>query len=301
MKCVGIWKISWEKFYAFCRWREMINWEDTWLRRETWSRVKFCFENFQSFMVRKCYRQAFVLAVIKISLWTHWMGAFIDVLVVHGRCAVLAVKSLIRTSKNAQWWHQRTTSVPSKQTAQQCSPMRPIVSYSHWGYFCWNEANQKCEGILCSLLTLENIFPRFFFIFSPLTFFWIFFYFRFEKIFAELESHVDERIASGSYKYLKAHLVPFVQKLFSKSEFSERMILTAAAILDNNCFEINMQLRRIEMGGLFLLSLILCHDCVPNTKHFVNFIEADVDIKRYQMTFQTTGKAMKCMWSHRNY
>jgi adenylyl- and sulfurtransferase ThiI len=42
---------------------------------------------------------------------------------------------------------------------------------------------------------------------------------------------------------------------------------------------------------LFLMSLILCHDCVPNTKHFVNFIESDVDIQRYQMTFQTTGES----------
>lgn len=85
------------------------------------------------------------------------------------------------------------------------------------------------------------------------------------------------------------HLVPFVQKLLGEEEFSERLILTAAAVLDNNCFEINMQMRGIELGGLFLLSLILCHDCVPNTKHFVNFIESDTDIKRYQMTFQTTG------------
>lgn len=76
-------------------------------------------------------------------------------------------------------------------------------------------------------------------------------------------------------------------------EFPERLILTASAILDNNAFEINMQLRNIEMGGLFLLSLILCHDCVPNTKHFVNFVDADVDIKRFQMIFQTTGEALK--------
>lgn len=142
-----------------------------------------------------------------------------------------------------------------------------------------------------SLLTLESIFEIFW---LP---YWCFFgkcNFRFEKIFAELESHVDERIASGSYNHLKLHLVPFVQKLLSPDEFSERLILTAAAILDNNCFEINLALRGIEMGGLFLLSLILCHDCVPNTKHFVNFSEADTGIKRFQMTFQTTGEVRKC-------
>lgn len=117
--------------------------------------------------------------------------------------------------------------------------------------------------------------------------------FRFEKIIQELESHVDERITSGSYEHLKMHLVPFIHRLLGAKEFPERLVLTAAAILDNNCFEINMQLRGVEMGGLFLLSLILCHDCVPNTKHFVNFIESDFDIKRYQMTFQTTGERTK--------
>lgn len=116
------------------------------------------------------------------------------------------------------------------------------------------------------------------------------FNFRFEKILAELESHVDERIASGSYNALRLHLVPFVQKLLGSKDFPERLILTAAAVLDNNCFEISMPLRGVEIGGLFLTSLILCHDCVPNTKHFVNFIEADLDVQRYQMTFQTTGE-----------
>lgn len=119
------------------------------------------------------------------------------------------------------------------------------------------------------------------------------FNFRFEKILSELESHVDERIASGSYEALKVHLVPFVQKLLGAKDYPERLILTSAAILDNNCFEISMPLRGVEMGGLFLLSLILCHDCVPNTKHFVNHIEAAVDIQRYQMTFQTTGTDRK--------
>lgn len=127
------------------------------------------------------------------------------------------------------------------------------------------------------------------------------FNFRFEKVLSELESHVDERIASGSYEALKAHLVPFVQKLLGSKDFPESLILTAAAILDNNCFEISMPLRGVEMGGLFLLSLILCHDCIPNTKHFVNYIDSDVDIKRYQMTFQTTGKAEKCMQTRGNY
>jgi hypothetical protein len=145
---------------------------------------------------------------------------------------------------------------------------------------------------ICSLFTFGNISE----ISIEISLLTCFGFFRFEKILAELESHVDERIACGSYDHLKMHLVPFVQKLLGEKDYSERLILTAAAILDNNCFEINMQLRGVEMGGLFLLSLILSHDCVPNTKHFVNFIESDSDINCYQMTFQTTGEEdLKCM------
>lgn len=116
------------------------------------------------------------------------------------------------------------------------------------------------------------------------------FFFRFEKILSELESHVDERVSSGSYASHKLHLVPFIQTLLDPNEFTERLILTATAVLDNNCFEILMPLRNVEMGGLFLISLILCHDCVPNTKHYVNYIDAETDIQRYQMTFETTGE-----------
>ncbi|CRK91470.1 CLUMA_CG005137, isoform A [Clunio marinus] len=115
----------------------------------------------------------------------------------------------------------------------------------------------------------------------------------FEKILLELESHVDTRIASGSYETLRLHLVPFVQKLLGEKDFPERLVLPAAAILDNNCFEISMPLRGVEMGGLFLQSLILCHDCVPNTKHYVNYLDSDIDIQHYQMTFQTTVPVRK--------
>lgn len=112
---------------------------------------------------------------------------------------------------------------------------------------------------------------------------------------AELESHVDERIASGSYDSHRKVLVPFIHKLLGAKEFNEHLILTATAVLDNNCFEISMQMRNVELGGLFLISLILCHSCVPNTIHYVNFIEsADSDIQRYQMTFETTGKLRMC-------
>lgn len=109
---------------------------------------------------------------------------------------------------------------------------------------------------------------------------------------AELESHVEERISSGSYDTHKKLLVPFIHKLLGAKDFSEHLILTATAVLDNNCFEISNPIRNVELGGLFLISLILCHDCVPNTIHYVNFIEsAKTDIQRYEMTFETTGES----------
>lgn len=126
--------------------------------------------------------------------------------------------------------------------------------------------------------------------FSPFHQF-VFEFSRFEKILGDLESHVEERISSGSYDSHKKHLVPFIHKLLGARDFSEHLILTATAVLDNNCFEISLPMRNVEFGGLFLISLILCHDCVPNTIHYVNYIEsADSDIQRYQMTFETTGE-----------
>ena len=74
--------------------------------------------------------------------------------------------------------------------------------------------------------------------------------------------------------------MPFVQKMLGP-DYSANLIMTVAGILETNCFEICLMSQNRELGGLFLLSLILSHDCIPNTKHFVN--------DDFQMTFQTTG------------
>ena len=195
--------------------------------------------------------------------------------------------------------------------SKQCENLEPHVEecklMTTAGYKCpfkTNCSTMQYESIYCLIfplrfLLLKRCQPNMWEIYTTL---WISseifpsalgFNFRFEKILSELESHVDERIASGSYDALQKHLVPFVQKLLGSKEFPTRLILKAAAILDNNCFEISMPLRGVEMGGLFLTSLILCHDCVPNTKHYVNYLGSDVDIQCYQMTFQTTGGSAK--------
>lgn len=48
--------------------------------------------------------------------------------------------------------------------------------------------------------------------------------------------------------------------------------------------------QNMELGGLFLISLILCHDCIPNTRHYVNYVNNNNESQRFQMTFETTGK-----------
>jgi hypothetical protein len=82
---------------------------------------------------------------------------------------------------------------------------------------------------------------------------------------------------------MKPLLIPFIQKLLG-NDTSEELIMTVAGILDTNCFEILLMSEQIEAGGLFMLSLILHHDCIPNTKHYVNHKGGN-----YEMTFETTG------------
>lgn len=96
----------------------------------------------------------------------------------------------------------------------------------------------------------------------------------------QLESHMEERSERKSNLILKDRLVPFIQKMLGP-DYSANLIMTVAGILETNCFEICLMSQNRELGGLFLLSLILSHDCIPNTKHFVN--------DDFQMTFQTTG------------
>ncbi len=106
--------------------------------------------------------------------------------------------------------------------------------------------------------------------------------FRFEKV-MQLESHIETRMQTKFYLTMKPLLIPFIQKLLG-NDTSEELIMTVAGILDTNCFEILLMSEQIEAGGLFMLSLILHHDCIPNTKHYVNHKGGN-----YEMTFETTG------------
>ena len=111
----------------------------------------------------------------------------------------------------------------------------------------------------------------------------------FEKILM-LESHVEHRIQTHTYDVMKKKLVPYIQTLLGAVEYPELLILTVAGILDTNCFEILLMSQNMELGGLFLISLILCHDCIPNTRHYVNYVNNNIESQRFQMTFETTGK-----------
>lgn len=117
------------------------------------------------------------------------------------------------------------------------------------------------------------------------------FNFSFEKILM-LESHVEHRINSHTYEVMKKRLVPYIQTFLGTADYPELLILTVAGILDTNCFEILLMSQNMELGGLFLISLILCHDCIPNTRHYVNYINNSSECQRFQMTFETTGNLM---------
>ncbi|XP_070490459.1 SET domain-containing protein SmydA-8-like [Chironomus tepperi] len=195
-------------------------------------------------------------------------------------------KALVIKSKKTDFYRCSRCSWPL--CSKQCERLDPHIdecnlmsSKNYKSPIKVNCLNQQSDAIYCLIFPLRFLILK---LKQPKVF---------EKILSELESHVDERIASGSYDSHKHHLVPFIQKLLDPNVFTEHLILTATAILDNNCFEISMPLRGIEMGGLFLISLILCHDCVPNTKHYVNYVESDSDIQRYQMTFETTVPVKK--------
>lgn len=137
----------------------------------------------------------------------------------------------------------------------------------------------QCE-FCCFARTTRKRNLIYLFIFSSFEF--TLFIFSFEKV-MQLESHIAERNSSKIYGALNGRLVPFIRNVLGK-EFSEELIMTVAGILDTNCFEILLMSQNRELGGLFLISLILSHDCIPNTKHYVN--------DDYQMAFETTGERL---------
>lgn len=86
----------------------------------------------------------------------------------------------------------------------------------------------------------------------------------------ELVSHLEQRSKTKLYEALKINLVPFIRNFLKITEYSEMEILNIAGILDTNCFDINLPSKQIRARGIYPLTAMMAHDCVPNTKHFVS-------------------------------
>lgn len=85
-----------------------------------------------------------------------------------------------------------------------------------------------------------------------------------------LVSHLDQRIHTKLYDALRVNLVPFIRDFLKISDYSEKEILNIAGILDTNCFDIVLPATHIRGRGIYPLTAMMAHECVPNTKLFVD-------------------------------
>ena len=90
------------------------------------------------------------------------------------------------------------------------------------------------------------------------------------KTVMELVSHLDQRINTKLYQAFRKNLVPFFRDFLKFSEYSEMEILNIAGILDTNCFEIILPSSKIRARGIYPITAMMSHECIPNTKHFVD-------------------------------
>lgn len=86
----------------------------------------------------------------------------------------------------------------------------------------------------------------------------------------ELVSHLTERINTKLYEALRVNLVPFIRDFLKFDCYSESDILNIAGILDTNCFDIILPSKQIRARGIYPLTAMMAHECIPNTKHFVD-------------------------------
>lgn len=114
----------------------------------------------------------------------------------------------------------------------------------------------------------------------------------------ELVSHLDERINTRLYGALRVNLVPFFRDFLRFSDFSDVDILKIAGILDTNCFDIILPSKQIRARGIYPLTAMMAHECVPNTKHFVDKnlemkVIACVPIKKGEMILTSYTHPLK--------
>jgi hypothetical protein len=84
-----------------------------------------------------------------------------------------------------------------------------------------------------------------------------------------LMDHEEERRGSEYWLLSKKQIVPFLQQCCQQEQWSQDQIMNAVGILEVNAYEINS---RIGCGyrGLFPLSSLVNHKCVPNCRMIWN-------------------------------
>lgn len=145
-----------------------------------------------------------------------------------------------------------------------------------------NNGNAKVEASYCLIAPLRVILLRHS---NP----------RAYKAIMELVSHLNLRINSKLYSALRANLVPFIRDFLNFSEYTETDILNIAGILDTNCFDIILPTKQIRARGIYALTAMMAHECVPNTKHF---FDGDSEIKVIACSLIIKGETILTSYTH---
>ncbi|KAG5684028.1 hypothetical protein PVAND_013281 [Polypedilum vanderplanki] len=88
--------------------------------------------------------------------------------------------------------------------------------------------------------------------------------------FSKLVSHLEQRISTKLYEALRINLAQFITNFIQFPNVTEKEILNIAGRFDTNCFEVILPSKKIKARGIYLETAMMAHECVPNTKHFVD-------------------------------
>ena len=78
-------------------------------------------------------------------------------------------------------------------------------------------------------------------------------------------------------------------------DITEKEILEIAGILDTNCFEILLPSKKIKARGIYFETAMMAHECIPNTKHFV---DENYEIKVFATQLIKKGEMILTSYSH---
>ncbi|XP_070506795.1 SET domain-containing protein SmydA-8-like [Chironomus tepperi] len=116
----------------------------------------------------------------------------------------------------------------------------------------------------------------------------------YEKL-SKLVSHLDQRISTKLYDVLRANLVPFILSFLRIPDITEKEILEIAGILDTNCFEVFLSSKKVKARGIFFETAMMAHECISNTKHFV---DENLEMRVFSTQQIKKGEMILTSYSH---